>query len=184
MAANPVVFIQGVRREVDLCVNILLAGGAAADNSNVIPRLESLERNLVRANGSLLPANIADALLMNIQTLLREARLQRRPVAPDSTGYAASRVPDGASHAPRYNITREQLEFLVNLRFTTPQMTSILQVSSLVVKRRLREWDLQHKKQYSTMPDNELDSSVSAAIGQNSNLGSNSIRARLYISKR
>jgi hypothetical protein len=36
MAANPVVFLQGVRREVDLCVNILLAGGAAADNSNVI----------------------------------------------------------------------------------------------------------------------------------------------------
>ncbi|ELU18073.1 hypothetical protein CAPTEDRAFT_195866 [Capitella teleta] len=29
MAANPVVFLQGVRREVDLCVNILLAGGAA-----------------------------------------------------------------------------------------------------------------------------------------------------------
>ncbi|ELT91651.1 hypothetical protein CAPTEDRAFT_202189 [Capitella teleta] len=28
MAANPVVFLQGVRREVDLCVNILLAGGA------------------------------------------------------------------------------------------------------------------------------------------------------------
>jgi len=55
-----------------------------------------------------------------------------------NTGYSAPRISDGRRSAPRYAIEREQLEFLLSLGMTTPQIGQILNVSKATVKRRLR----------------------------------------------
>ena len=58
---------------------------------------------------------------------------------------------------PRFIISYEQLSFLVSNRFTGPQIADMLGVSLRTVHRRLAEYSLSIRSQYSNLSDTELD---------------------------
>lgn len=58
---------------------------------------------------------------------------------------------------PRFEISYDQLSFLVENRFTVPQIASMLGISVRTVHRRLAEFPLSIRAQYSVPSDNELD---------------------------
>ena len=72
---------------------------------------------------------------------------------------------------PTYNIPYEQVNFLVERRFTTAQMANLLGVSESTVQRRLRRFDLSVRGTYSTLTDQELDSMVQEILTAQPNTG-------------
>ena len=64
------------------------------------------------------------------------------------------------SGRPRYNISQQQLEHLLNLNFDCPTIANMLGVSLRTVRRRMTEYHLSVKSHYSTMNDDELDGVV------------------------
>ena len=58
---------------------------------------------------------------------------------------------------PRFEISPQQLLFLVESQFTVTQMADILGVSTRTVRRRMEEYDISITTQYSRMTDLELD---------------------------
>ena len=61
---------------------------------------------------------------------------------------------------PRLNISREQLEILLDQQFTQVEIAKIYGCSPRTVHRRILEYGLTSVCQYSTMSDSELDSVV------------------------
>lgn len=66
----------------------------------------------------------------------------------------------GVVGRPKFNISYEQLSFLVENRFTVPQIADMLGISVRTVHRRLAEYSLSIHSQYSDISDTELDSIV------------------------
>lgn len=58
---------------------------------------------------------------------------------------------------PRFEITREQMNFLVESGFTGPQIASIIGVSLSTVRRRMAYFGLSIGVQYTSIMDSELD---------------------------
>ena len=58
---------------------------------------------------------------------------------------------------PRIEITYTQLAFLLENRFTVPQIAAIKRVSCSTVERRMVEYGLSVRELYSTISDGELD---------------------------
>lgn len=52
--------------------------------------------------------------------------------------YKMVKINDGNRGRPVYDITKDQLEYLVDLSFTGTEMAKLLQVSHSTIKRRLR----------------------------------------------
>ena len=67
---------------------------------------------------------------------------------------------------PRFIISRRQLVFLVEHRFTVPQIADLLGVSVRTVHRRMREYDISISQQYSTVSDLELDQLVGEILAE------------------
>lgn len=67
---------------------------------------------------------------------------------------------DSTRGRPRYNISQQQLEHLLNLNFDCPTIASMLGVSLRTVRRRMTEYHLSVKSHYSSMNDDELDGVV------------------------
>jgi len=61
---------------------------------------------------------------------------------------------------PRFEITREQMNFLVESGFTGPQIASIIGVSLSTVRRRMAYFGLSIGVQYTSVMDSELDDLV------------------------
>ena len=72
---------------------------------------------------------------------------------------------------PTYNIPYEQVNFLVERRFTIAQIANLLGVSESTVQRRLRRFDLSVRGTYSTLTDQELDSMVQEILTAQPNTG-------------
>lgn len=60
------------------------------------------------------------------------------PEISGNYGYKPGKIRQGAIGAPKYDVSMEQLEFLVSLGFTVPQLSKCLHVSKSTVTRRLR----------------------------------------------
>ena len=58
---------------------------------------------------------------------------------------------------PRFVIPRQQLLYLVENHFTVPQMSEMLGVSVRTLHRRLSQYGLSIRSQYSELTDNDLD---------------------------
>ena len=67
---------------------------------------------------------------------------------------------------PRFIISCRQLVFLVEHRFTVPQIADLLGVSVRTVHRRMREYDISISQQYSTVSDLELDQLVGEILAE------------------
>lgn len=85
----------------------------------------------------------------------------------------------GLPGRPSYNIAEEQLEFLVEHGFTTPQIADMLGVSIRTVTRRLSTFGLQHRRAFSVIPNPILDIAVVSILRQFPNCGYRMIQAHL-----
>ena len=66
----------------------------------------------------------------------------------------------GGRGQPSYYISRRQLEFLIGMHFTVPDIARLLGVSTSTVTRRMRTHGIGVRRLYSQIPDNRLDELV------------------------
>ena len=66
----------------------------------------------------------------------------------------------GCAGRPRFDIPREQMAFLVDSRFTGPQMADILGVSVSTVRRRMSDFGISIRAEYASLTNAELDDVV------------------------
>lgn len=67
----------------------------------------------------------------------------------------------GSVGRPRFEIPREQLVWLIESKFTVPQIAEIIGVSVRTIHRRMSEYGLSIHTTYAELTDNELDSVIS-----------------------
>jgi hypothetical protein len=61
---------------------------------------------------------------------------------------------------PRYDLPKNQLHFLLQSKFTIPQMASLLGVSVRTIRRRMEQYGLYVRSFYSSLSDQDLDDLV------------------------
>ena len=69
-------------------------------------------------------------------------------------------VYSGLVGRPRFLISEEQLSFLIESRFSVPQISDMLGVSIRTVRRRMTEFGLSIQAEYGNFSDSELDALV------------------------
>ncbi|PIK37600.1 hypothetical protein BSL78_25576 [Apostichopus japonicus] len=79
--------------------------------------------------------------------------------------------------APRYDISKTQLQFLLNCRFKKKQIAAIMHVSTKTVHNRLKTFNLA-TREYSAITDEDLDSAVRAVMMGNRRIGANAVLTR------
>ncbi|KAL1006950.1 hypothetical protein UPYG_G00079560, partial [Umbra pygmaea] len=85
----------------------------------------------------------------------------------------------GQTGRPFFQITQEQLIFLLSFNFTIKQITEILGVSRSTVKLRLRQYNLSLRGLYAQLSDEALDNLVLGIVSGNDELGPEAVRAQL-----
>ena len=79
---------------------------------------------------------------------------------------------------PSYDINEDQLRSLIDLRFTVPQISELLHVSTRTIERRLAEYGISVRS-FSTITDEELDSVVMDIKTFHPNCGSKTLAGYL-----
>ena len=69
-------------------------------------------------------------------------------------------VSTGLFGRPCFQISREQLSYLIESGFSVPQIADMIGVSVRTVRRRMDDYDLSIRAQYSVLSDSELDDMV------------------------
>ena len=105
-----------------------------------------------------------------VVTVMREA-LDCFKLNDNDVMYQAGKVFTGSSGRPRYNISIEQLEFLVQKRFSTAEIAVLLGVGKRTVERRLEEFHLSTRTTYSDMSSEELDVEITSILRNFPNTG-------------
>lgn len=113
---------------------------------------------------------LAQELLHGLQQLEREAldylaqaysavsHLQE--VVPFSENHSVSRVQqvlDGRVGRPYFEISSLQLQYLIDNRFSVPQIAQMMGVSVSTIRRRMTAFNMSIHATYSTLTDDELD---------------------------
>jgi len=77
----------------------------------------------------------------------------------------------GQRGRPRYVISEEKLEFLLDMKFTSGEIACMLYVSKSSVKRRIREYETFVRQRYSDISEYELDEIVEGIMREFPNRG-------------
>ena len=86
-------------------------------------------------------------------------------------GYFAPTVKTGLRGRPAYNITKDQLLFLVSSGFNIPQISSLLNVGKRTIERRLHEFGISINTSFSSLGNSELDAIVQEIVREFPNIG-------------
>ena len=121
-------------------------------------QLERVYRELVGAGavGDLTHQGAVGADHVRNALMIVSGLLERQESEADA-GYRAPRTDREGSGRPRFCIPRHQLAYLLEKRFTVPQISHMLQVSIRTVRRRMTEYGLSVRALYSQMTDQELE---------------------------
>ena len=146
-----------------------------------IARLESLLTNCVNLF-HLLEEGLYNGLIDSIQhylSLLRSGELHN--VGRSETQNTAYQAPlRGAPVGrPRYEISSEQLTFLVGENFNTRRIANCLGVSPSTVRRRLRDNGIRLDQTYSSISDTDLDQLIRSVRAQFPRIGCRQMRSML-----
>ena len=90
------------------------------------------------------------SLLQDIQHSIEEGNARYEPPL----------LVNGLRGRPRLDVTNQQLQYLLELGFSCPQIASVLGVSLSTVRRRMTDFNLSVTAQYSQITDTELDAVV------------------------
>ena len=75
------------------------------------------------------------------EDVYRDLSIARRIIERSSaTSARTPRVNTGMPGRPSYEISKDQLQSLIDLRFTVPQISELLHVSKMTIERRLAEY--------------------------------------------
>ena len=85
--------------------------------------------------------------------------------------YFAPTVKTGLRGRPAYNITKDQLLFLVSSGFNVPQISSLLNVGKRTIERRLHEFGISINTTFSSLSNHELDAIVQDIVHEFPNIG-------------
>ena len=85
----------------------------------------------------------------------------------------------GTPGRPVYDISQEQLQFLLDVQFTVPEMALILGVSPRTVSRRLAAFNLTIRARYTQLSDGEVDDIIRTEQQEHPNLGYRMMRSLL-----
>ena len=83
----------------------------------------------------------------------------------------ASIVLDGTVGRPSFQIPPSQLQFLINSRFSVPQVARLMGVSVSTIRRRMSTFNLSIRGTYSSITDEQLDEIVAGMQNQFPNWG-------------
>ncbi|XP_071829650.1 uncharacterized protein [Apostichopus japonicus] len=173
------VFMRRMLRVVDDCVRLSSSDNVPNETLDYcILRLEALERSVQRARGTVVDDRTYDDLNELLKGLIEEFHKGKHDNIVH-TGYQAERTLQTRG-APKYNISRDQLSFLLHCGFGTSRISELLGISVSTVKRRIRTFELQSQAEYSAIGDDELDNFVRQEISSNHRIGPNAVRARLF----
>ena len=112
--------------------------------------------------------SIPDTLLARIQ----EVRQVVGELNKDTySGYVSGKVLSGNRGRPKFIVTKEQLEFMLDYRFTIPQISRMLKVSASTIARRLHEYGLSTSVLFTRMSDQDLDSIIQEISSEFINCG-------------
>ena len=77
----------------------------------------------------------------------------------NADGFQCEKVFNGDRGRPRYNITKQQLEYFLDFGFTATGISAMLGVSEPTIRRRLQEFGLSNRN-FTTISDAALDGIV------------------------
>ena len=129
---------------------------------SVFYRVETLYNTIVRFDG-------VHGIDDNIFNHLREVSDLLSSHSLSSSAHVAERLFTGQRGEPKYIFRQEQLEFLVERRFSVPQISKLLGVSPRTVERRLSEHRLSIRQTYTDMNDSDLDGLVKCILREFAN---------------
>ena len=89
------------------------------------------------------------------------------------------RVFTGERGRPQLKVECEQLEFLLERKFSVAEIASILGISKRTVERRLQEFGLSARAVYARMSDEELDAAILSILRDFPNIGSKRVTGLL-----
>lgn len=82
---------------------------------------------------------------------------------------------------PMFDISHEQLQQLVNIHFSLPEIAQLLGVSSWTVSRRLSSFGMAIRQRYSHISDGDLDTIIMSVQCEHPNIGYRMMRSFLAI---
>ncbi|VDI11766.1 Hypothetical predicted protein [Mytilus galloprovincialis] len=139
-------------------------------------RLEGVARNVLRV-ATRIPS--CYELLQLVQSLLENIQDLKSTV--NDNAFRSGRSSNGKPGRPLYEISKDQLQFFLDLGFSGSNISKLLQVSQSTVKRRLRYFGISIRERYSTVDDNELDDMIRPLLDENPHLGYRSIQAHVKV---
>lgn len=95
-----------------------------------------------------------------ITPLVREAREMVTSANDSPDAFCSRSIFTEQYGRPRQNVPQEQLQFLLERRFKTPQVAALLGVSQRTVERRLREYNMHTSISYSHISVQDLDAVI------------------------
>ncbi|CAC5390816.1 unnamed protein product [Mytilus coruscus] len=139
-------------------------------------RLEGVARNVLRV-ATRIPS--CYELLQLVQSLLENIQDLKSKV--NDNAFRSGRSSNGKPGRPLYEISKDQLQFFLDLGFSGSNIFKLLQVSQSSVKRRLRYFGISIRERYSTVDDNELDDITRPLLHENHHLDYRSIQAHVKV---
>ena len=93
------------------------------------------------------------------------AEIEVNMAESSSIGCVTSTVPSSNEHSihvgrPKFNITREQIQHLLELHFSCPKIACLFGVSLRTIIRRMAEYELSVSNFYANISDEELERQV------------------------
>ena len=138
-----------VMRQLENC------NGDSDSLDSILYRIDWLYSAIVRY------LDVNDVINGEVVNLLREARdhlFSLCDVCDDS--YEVQKVTSGRRGRPKFNISREQLTFLLEKGFSLPSIARVLSVSLRTVERRLQQFGMSKKMFYTDIDDQRLDNTI------------------------
>ena len=98
---------------------------------------------------------IGEAYTEISQAVDHYVRLDHRPAE-----YQPPTTSNGAVGRPRFEISHDQVQYLLECRFSLPQIAKLVGVSISTIRRRMSSHGLSVRATYSTMSNSELDNVI------------------------
>ena len=118
----------------------------------VLFRLQQASNHLSRlaASVDLDVLNEVQTSLAQVTTILADAERNWQPIYPDVNN-------EGLVGRPKFEISRDQLQYLLDYDLKISDISEALGVSRSTIKRRLREYGISISERKTDIPDAELD---------------------------
>ena len=146
-----------------LIESVPVHGGVNADVEDLLEELSIVQENVVLLDTATRVPERLFVLLGEARNFL-QARLQNvRPSRHGNQQWPGR---------PSTEISRTSIEALLNAHFNVPAIAKLLHVSIRTLQRRMHEYGLSVKVNYSIIEDNALDATVQEIKGMNPHCGS------------